>query len=227
MQDIISLLEVENPKFHLESLTLKVPNAEDFFFKNGRAETNEFSRTSYAIGKDILKYIDSIVSKDTCTMETGGGASTVVFTVKSKQHTCINPDKTSNQLIKGWLDERGYDSTNLNFIEDSSDIGLAKLALSEKKPSIDVALIDGSHSFPFPVVDWHFIDTFLVMGGKLLVDDTQINSVRILTEFLELEPSYKKINEFGKCSVFEKTVAARSVGWIKQGINNRDLHWFK
>jgi hypothetical protein len=224
--NVIELLEREQPMFHLKSLTQEVPNAENFFFKRGTTETKEFSRTSYTIGKDVLNYIASIVTPNSVTLETGGGYSTVVFASNAKKHICVNPDVTANQLVKDWLRDRGYTCDNLYFIEDSSDRGLAKLALSKSSESIDVALIDGSHSFPFPIVDWHFIDLFLKAGSKLLVDDTQINSVKILSDFLLLEPSYKKIAEIGKCIVFEKTSDARAMGWLDQEINKRPLTGF-
>jgi predicted RNA methylase len=214
--NVIELLEKEQPMFHLKSLTQEVPNAENFFFKRGTTETKEFSRTSYTIGKDVLNYISSIVKPNFVTLETGGGYSTVVFAANSKKHICVNPDVTANQLVKDWLHDKGYSYDNLYFVEDSSDRGLAKLTLSE---SIDVALIDGSHSFPFPILDWHFIDFFLKSGSKLLVDDTQINAVKILSEFLMLEPSYKKIEQIGRCIVFEKINDARVVGWLNQEIN--------
>jgi len=234
VEDNISLVELlrkEKPMFHLESATQDMANVEDFLFKRGKSDTSRFARTSYSIEDDILNYISSVVNSHHVTLETGGGYSTVVFAAKSKKHICVNPDITSNERIKIWLQSKGYSSDNLYFIEESSDKGLARL---EAGP-VDVALIDGNHSFPFPIIDWHFIDGYLAIGSKLLLDDTQILSVRIVKEFLLLEPSYKHIDTIGRCTIFEKVKDERTMGWLTQErimgwctqeMNKKNVMWF-
>jgi len=210
---IIELLVAEKPMFHLRSATQDMPNVEDFLFKKGSTNTSGFSRTSYAIEEDVLNYISSIVKPESVTIETGGGYSTIVFASKSRKHICVNPDTTANELVKNWLLSKGFSCDNLYFIEESSDRGLANLELADQ---IDVGLIDGSHSFPFPIIDWHFIDGFLGIGSKLLIDDTQMNSVRIIRDFLLLEKSYKEVDVIGRCAVFEKVKEKRTMGWLTQ-----------
>ena len=117
-------------------------------------------------------------------------------------------------------------------MEESSDTGLVNLELTDK---VDVALIDGNHSFPFPILDWHFIDGYLTVGSKLLLDDTQIFSVSIVSEFLSLEPSYHHIDTIGRCKIFEKVKDARTMGWLTQKrmmgwgteeMNKKNVRWF-
>lgn len=219
--NLIELLAAEQPQFHLKSLTEEVPMyIEDFFFRKKKADTQGMPRTSYDIDKNVLNYISSVVKSDSITLETGCGYSTVIFAANAKKHICVNPDITSNQLVKEWLQNKNYSCDGLHFVEDSSDMGLAKLTLSEP---IDVALIDGNHCFPFPIIDWHFIDLFLKVGSKVLVDDTQINAVKILSDFLSTETSYKKIEEIGRCDVFEKISDTRVMGWSSQEINK--IYW--
>jgi len=210
---IVELLRKEKPMFHLESATQDMANVEEFLFKKGKTDTSRFARTSYPIDDDVLNYMSSIVNSHHVTLETGGGYSTIVFAAKSKKHICVNPDVTSNKLIKNWLQNKGYSIDKLCFIEDSSDKGLARLEFTDQ---VDVALIDGNHSFPFPMIDWHFIDGYLAIGSKLLLDDTQILSVRIVKEFLLSEPSYKHIDTIGRCTIFEKVKGTRTMGWLTQ-----------
>ena len=230
--NIVELLKKEKPMFHLESATQDMPNVEDFFFRRGKTDTSEFVRTSYPIEDDVLNFISSNVDSHHVTLETGGGSSTVVFAAKSKKHFCVNPDATSNELVKNWLQSKGYSTDNLYFVEQSSDKGLPGLELTDK---VDVALIDGNHSFPFPVIDWHFIDGYLAIGSKLLLDDTQILSVRIVKEFLLLEPSYVHMDTIGRCQIFEKVKDTRTMGWLTQErmmgwrtqeMNKKNVMWF-
>ena len=44
---------------------------------------------------------------------------------------------------------------NVEFLGESSDVALPPLAPGAP---VDVALMDGNHSFPFPMLDFHFID---------------------------------------------------------------------
>ena len=217
--NIVELLKQERPMFHLESATKDMANVEDYLFKSGKTDTSRFTRTFYPLEDEVLNYMSSIVNSDHVTLETGGGSSTIVFASKSKKHICVNPDATSNKLIKSWLQSKGYSSDNLQFVEESSDTGLAKL---EPSSQVDVALIDGNHSFPFPIIDWHFIDTHLTIGSKLLLDDTQILTVRIVEEFLLLEPSYQHIETIGRCAIFEKIKSTRTMGWLTQ---ERKMGW--
>ena len=230
--NIVELLRKEKPRFHLESATQDMVNVEDFLFKRGKTDTSSFARTCYPIEDNVLTYLSSIVNSNHVTLETGGGFSTIVFATQSKKHICVNPDVTSNKLIKSWLQSKGYYSDKLFFVEESSDKGLAMLELGKK---IDVALIDGNHSFPFPIIDWHFIDGYLAIGSKLLLDDSQIFSVWIVKEFLLSEPSYQHIDTIGRCTIFEKVKDSRTMGWLTQervmgwctkDMSKKNVTWF-
>jgi len=104
---------------------------------------------------------------------------------------------------------------NLEFISEPSDRGLPLINQDEQ---LDFALIDGNHSFPMPIIDWHYIDYHLRIGGWLLVDNTEIRSVSILCNYLMTEPAYKKIDDIGVTAIFQK-VAKRWYGWKKQAMN--------
>jgi len=210
---LIELLEIEKPMFQVKSGTKEFPSSERFFVE-GAKHTTDFARACHVLSKEVLRYLVSVIKPDNVTLETGGGYSTVVFAVCGCKHICVNPDITANEMIKSFLVRHGYAHDHLEFIEDSSDEGLPKLKLEEK---VDVALIDGNHSFPFPIIDWHYIDGFLRKGSKILIDDTHINSVKVLSDFLSSEPSYRYVTAIGTCMAFEKIDDTRVIGWAAQG----------
>ena len=212
---LIELLEREKPMFQVQSGTKEFPSSERFFVEGARS-TARFARACHVVSKEVLKYLASITKPNSVTLETGGGYSTVVFAVCSHRHICVNPDVTANEMIMSFLQKHGYAHEHLEFMEDSSDRGLPRLELEE---SVDVALIDGNHSFPFPIIDWHYIDGLLRTGSKILIDDTHIKSVRIVSDFLLSEPSYKHITTVGTCTAFEKIDDTRVIGWADQRIN--------
>lgn len=218
-KDIIKVLLKENPRFQLKSGTEKLKSSEKLFW-GGAKEINQLERVSHALSENTLRYINSIVKPDTVTLETGGGYSTIIFGVNSKRHICVNPDRTSNQLIIDFLEKYGYSIESLEFIELSSDIALPALKDIDK---IDIALIDGNHSFPFPIIDWYYIDKYLIPGSKILIDDSQINSIKILCGYLKVEPAYKYIRSIGRCMVFEKISEVITMGWAFQEINKLEL----
>lgn len=212
---LIELLEIEKPMFQVKSGTKEFPSSERFFGE-GAKHTRDFARACHVVSKEVLTYLASIIKPNNITLETGGGYSTVVFAVCSLKHICVNPDITANELIRSFLQKHGHACEHLEFLEDSSDKSLPKLKLAEK---VDVALIDGNHSFPFPIIDWHYIDGFLGRGSKILIDDIHINSVKIVSDFLLSEPSYKYVTTIGTCTAFEKINDTRVIGWADQGIN--------
>ena len=212
---VVNLLVSKKPEFQLKTGTTDIKSSEQYFLSGGR-ETAQAARASHSIAKPVLDYLASVVKPHHTTLETGGGYSTVVFGSKSKQHICVNPDITANGLIKDFLEQNKFSASSVTFVQESSDRGLAQLELNS---TVDIALIDGNHSFPLPIIDWHFIDPLLSVGGKLIVDDTHINAVKVLTDFLDVEPSYKLIERLDRTLVYEKVTAQRTMGWADQPIS--------
>ncbi len=71
---------------------------------------------------------------------------------------------------------------------------------------LDLVLIDGSHGFPVPLIDWFYTADRLKVGGLLVLDDTQLWSVHILKQFLLLEPEWQIEQDFWpRSAVFRKT----------------------
>ena len=213
--DIVELLNRHQPAFQLQSGTPECLSSEAHFV-DGPRETGAIERKSYASGDDVLRFIAETVRGDWVTLETGGGRSTCVFAATAKTHYCINPDMTANDLVRAFLTQHGQMKAELHFLARPSDQALPELS---KDVLVDLAYVDGNHSFPIPIIDWHYMDVHLRQGGLLLVDDTQIRSVGILTEYLAAEESYAFERMLGNTSVWKKTKRARTWGWSTQGFN--------
>jgi predicted O-methyltransferase YrrM len=57
----------------------------------------------------------------------------------------------------------------------------------------DLVLIDGSHGFPLPMVDWFYGAATLREGGILVVDDVNLAAVRALRGFLDQDPRWEPL----------------------------------
>jgi predicted O-methyltransferase YrrM len=123
-----------------------------------------------------LMMISRHVRKGARTLETGCGASTVVFAAAGARHTAISPSSEEHERIRRYCSETGIDDSKLSFIDGSSDRALPSLRPDDR---LDVAFIDGAHSFPFPILDWHYVSRRLRTGGILIMDDINIPAVAV------------------------------------------------
>ena len=225
MHDVVKLLETHNPSFQLKSGGPELPSSERLFAEHGAADTGHLPRASAALGLKALNAIETLLSPEHTTLETGGGQSTVVFAAKVKRHYCVNPDRTANELIVDFLQAHGLRTDHVTFLDATSDSALPSLDIADK---IDVVQLDGSHSFPIPMIDWYYTNKHLRAGGRMIIDNVEINAVRMLTEFLNMEPSYRLLRRlsrspFYNCFIYEKVKDETSVGWGDQRINNATL----
>jgi hypothetical protein len=216
MSEIVELLQRLRPEFHLKSGRGTAVRSSEAFFVRGKKSTDGLQRACHAIGVATIDFLDrNLTATDSC-IETGAGWSTIVFAAKTASHIAVNPDTTANALIREFLHANGIGHGRLEFLEDSSDIALPGL---DKEARFDFALVDGNHSFPYPIIDWHYVEPHLSVGSRLLIDDTHIPSVKILYDILTRSGTYKLETMIGKCAVFTKINEVWEVGWKGQGYN--------
>lgn len=223
--DVLELLATTNPAFQLKTGTSELDSSERLFAGARGIETAGYARASHALPPITLRALEAVLKPEHTSLEIGGGQSTVVFAARVRRHICINPDRTANQLIREFLDAHALPSKHVELIAESSDTALPALRLDEP---VDVALLDGNHSFPYPMIDWHYTDKLLRKGSLLVLDNVEINAVRILAEFLATDPAYRLVQRVtGKlrydCFVFEKTADRVRHGWADQDINRHIL----
>jgi hypothetical protein len=163
--DIIQRLLTDRPSFHL----------------GGDAHWDALPQT--------LKAIRRCVRPGDRTIETGAGASTVIFAAVGAYHTAISPDAAEHQLIRNYCLSTGVDTSRISFVVGLSD-DILPAALGRDR-TLDVAFIDGAHSFPFPEIDWYYISRSLKIGGKLLLDDIPIPAITQVFRHMRLEPNWQ------------------------------------
>jgi hypothetical protein len=126
----------------------------------------------------------------------------VVFALAGTQHVCVTPDRDQSARIKAYCTGHGIQS-NVTFIHESSDVALS--SGQDLPPELDFVFIDGAHCFPFPIIDYHFTERRLRVGGILGVDDYLMPSVRILHDFLVGENEWELICLQEKTSFFRRS----------------------
>jgi len=171
----------------------------------------------WSVAPEVLRFIRGNLKPSMRTLETGAGQTTVAFAIAGTHHVCITPDRAQAERIRSYFREHEIQD-RVTFIYDSSD---AALPLGKGIPEIlDFVLIDGAHRFPFPILDWHFTERRVPVGGIVAVDDYLMPSVRILHDFLLGEKEWELIEKFKVTSIFRRkreTVNVRD--WADQKIN--------
>lgn len=121
------------------------------------------------------------------TLETGAGTSTIVFAAAGTEHEAVTPDQLEQERILAECERRRISSAGVCF-----RIGLSHEVLPTlpQRP-LDLALIDGAHGFPYPILDWWYVAPRLRVGGRLLVDDCYMPPVAALVDFLRAHQSWE------------------------------------
>jgi predicted O-methyltransferase YrrM len=163
--DIVQRLLTDKPSFHL----------------GGSARWDAMPETLEAICK--------FVSEGDSTIEIGVGVSTVVFAAAGAHHTAISPDPTEHQLVRDYCRRIGVNDSRIGFAVGLSDDVLPVLLGRDR--TLDMAFIDGGHSFPVPVVDWYYATRSLKVGGRLLMDDIPVPAVAQVFRHMRLEPNWR------------------------------------
>jgi hypothetical protein len=165
-----------------------------------------------------LRWIRESVTDGSHTVETGVGASTVVFASCGAHHTAISPDPTEHQLVREYCERIGVDHSRVTFIAGLSDDVLP--ATLGRERTLDTAFIDGAHSFPFPEVDWYYITRAMKVGGKLLLDDVPIPAVTPVFRHMSLEPNWRLDGIFDdRTAAFTMTAVPAPEMWTDQPFN--------
>lgn len=170
---------------------------------------------------ETLRAIQRIVKPGAVTFEVGAGVSTVVFAAAGARHTAVSPDPAEHELIRQYCKKIGVDDSQLEFIVGKSD-DVVPTHLSHER-TLDVAFVDGSHSFPLPVIDWHYAARALKVGGKMLLDDIPIPAVAPIFRHMRLEPAWRLDGIFDHRSAEFTLVAeppiAGALDWQVQPFN--------
>lgn len=195
--DIVQRLLSDKPSFHL----------------GGEARWDAMPGT--------LEAIRNFARPGYSTFEVGVGVSTVVFAASGANHTAVSPDLAEHQRVLDYCQKNGIDDTRLRFVVGLWDDVLPSLLGRDR--TLDMAFIDGAHSFPMPIVDWYYVTRSLKIGGKLLMDDIPIPAAGQLFRHMKLEPNWRLDGIFDDRAAAFTLVAAPKPhdDWISQPFNRR------
>ena len=164
----------------------------------------------WAAADDCLEFLAATVQPGSRTLETGCGATTIVFAAAGSYHDAVFLDGFEGEGVQAWCIEHGVSTDQVAFYAGSSSETLPRLDLGE----LDLVMVDGCHGFPFPQLDWYYTASHLVDGGILVVDDTHLPAPYELRRYLESDPRWDRIR-----------VGSQWVAFRRKGSGSLDEEW--
>jgi len=153
------------------------------------------SHTKDSEHSEIKRWLDETDAKDTLEVGFAYGISALVFVEHHQRmknsgirHTIIDP----NQFGKAKGNWEGIGAENLKrvgfikgrnyrLIEKSSVYALPNIAT---KLELDLALIDGWHTFDYTLIDIFYCLEMLRVGGVLIVDDKRLKAITAVSNYV-------------------------------------------
>jgi predicted O-methyltransferase YrrM len=121
------------------------------------------------------------------TLETGAGASSIVFAARGADHEAVTPSAEEAERIGAECGRRGISTEGVRF-----RIGPSHEVLPDWEPRpLDLVLVDGAHGFPYPILDWWWLAPHLRIGGRMLLDDAYMPPVAMLVDHLRSDRAWQ------------------------------------
>jgi predicted O-methyltransferase YrrM len=140
----------------------------------------------WGLAWEALAFIERTVQPGMATLETGAGASTIVFAARGADHEAVTPSADEAERIRAECDRRGISTERVRFRIGSS----ADVLRTWEPRALDLALVDGAHAFPYPTLDWWFLAPHLKVGGVMLLDDAYMPPVAAVVDHLRGSPAW-------------------------------------
>lgn len=168
---------------------------------------------SMALDSRVLELIDRRVEDGSTTLETGCGVSTLLLIAKGCHHISISPDSFAFTQIRAFCDQHGLPIERTQLVAEFSENVLPGMVLG----SLDAVVIDGSHGFPAPFIDWFYASRALRVGGLLVVDDIGIWPPHVLKTFLDSSPEWELLD----------VLPGRSATYLKRANIDHPQDWWE
>ena len=173
--------------------------------------------------KQIAYYLDVyFAGKQIRTAETGCGASTILFSKFSSQHTvfCYDERASANSSVEFTQSSPLYVPERVTWTFGPTQKTL--LEFPPKEP-LDMVLIDGPHGYPFPEYEYFAFWPLLKPGAILVLDDIHIPTIRNLYRFLCEDDMFYPLRVVENTAFFQRTDSPAfdqtSDGWWTQRYN--------
>jgi hypothetical protein len=115
----------------------------------------------------------------------------------------ITPDEGERERIRKECERRQISTARVSFRIGTSHEVLPTLP---HRP-LDLALIDGAHGFPYPILDWWHLAPRLRVGGRFLVDDCYMPPVAALVDFLRADAGWEVAAAPGRRTIVMRKLA--------------------
>jgi hypothetical protein len=166
-----------------------------------------------SLAEEDLRWMFAWLQPGMRSVETGCGASTIMFALSGARHTCITPSAEEVDKIRDYCRSRDISLSDVQFIIDQSEYALPGL----RGQTVDLALIDGRHGFPAPFIDWFFMADLLRPDGVLVVDDLALWPPLMLSEYLRQDDRWDRIRETSRSAIFRmREKGAHAEEWLDQ-----------
>ena len=140
----------------------------------------------WGLAWEALEWLEREVQPGMATLETGSGASTLVFAARGAEHEAVTPAADEEERFRREAERRGIDASGVSF-----RIGLSHELLPQVDRELDLVLVDGAHGFPYPILDWWYVAPHVKVGGRVLLDDAYMPPVRALVDALRAQPQWE------------------------------------
>jgi predicted O-methyltransferase YrrM len=141
----------------------------------------------WGLAWEALAFIERTVHPGMATLETGAGASTIVFAARGADHEAVTPSQQEADRIVAECERRGISTGQLTFRIGSS----AHVLRTWEPRRLDLVLIDGAHAFPYPTLDWWYLAPHLKVGGLMLLDDAYMPPVAAVLDHVRHSDAWK------------------------------------
>jgi hypothetical protein len=157
------------------------------------------------------------------SVETGSGASTLLFSHVSADHTVFAVDGGTGSI-------RSIETSPLlrretvTFVEGPTQLTLPLHTFAHR---LQLALIDGPHGYPFPDLEYYHVYPHLDPDALLIIDDIHIPTITNLFDFISADEMFDLREVVETTAFFRRTdaptFAQTGDGWWTQRYNKRAL----
>jgi FkbM family methyltransferase len=140
------------------------------------------------------------------TVETGCGASTILFAEYSHRHVtfCFDDRASSNSSVDFAESFPGFKSHRVEWVFGPTQRTVLNHTLRDP---VDLILLDGPHGFPFPEIEYFALYPWLKPEGVLILDDIHIPTIGHLFDFLSQDDMFYPAQVVGSTAFFVRSQA--------------------
>jgi len=142
--------------------------------------------------------------KPVASVETGCGASSIVFATYAQRHTAYTYDDrdSDNSSVSFATEYPDFNADRVKWVFGPTQRTIFADPLTE---DVDIILIDGPHGYPFPELEYFAFYKHLKPGGILIVDDIHIPSIYNFYKFLMQDDGFRSHGVSMTTAYFQRT----------------------